>query len=419
MGTSSDEASSSSDDAYKAWKEAYDKAYNDPAMKAAYEKIKNTVHENPTGYDGPDMYTPIKHTLGVKEKPKLSEEDLQKLFGEYTPPGYYDPNSKHNIAIRRYKWKPPPRDPNKPWKPLPYYPTGNLNKWHYLERQWKRAAWKNFPDKFPTIEMRDRVAECLKPILVPNLKKAMKVFKEQGGFKKLAANTLMTNAMRDRRLRYDIHIANSMGFTGKWDAAKLLKAWDAYISFNGWDPAQVTLRVQEKTDAELPSCEAAFVHVKDNEAMPKSEVIKVWAYLTPTRTYLAGRYQFGHFDGTSIFNFVKGLVHVYFGGAPYKNVQGGAKLPAKADPIVTLDDHVATQKFGLLAALFAGFKESVVAAFMKANAAKLPPPLRGLPPQHARCASFDKATTATWVKNPKSQRAAPFEWMVRCSAPRR
>ena len=152
----------------------------------------------------------------------------------------------------------------------------------------------------------------------------------------------------------------------------------------------MTLTVVPKSDAELPSAEAAFVHVKDNESMPKSEVIKVWAYLTPTKTYLAGRYQFGHFDGTSIFNFVKGLVHVYFGGEPYKNVQGGAMLPAKAEPIVTLDERWRRKSSACSP------RSSRLGIHRRrlheGHPSKLPPPLRGLPPQHARCAPSTPST---------------------------
>ena len=42
-------------------------------------------------------------------------------------------------------------------------------------------------------KLRDKVAAQLKPILIPNLKKAIKVFRELGGVKTLAKHTLMSS----------------------------------------------------------------------------------------------------------------------------------------------------------------------------------------------------------------------------------
>jgi hypothetical protein len=331
----------------------------------------------------------------------------------------------HELALLRYAWKPDgvrTIDDGRPWKPLKYYPTGNKSKWSAIEWKWNTwwslwndfvpAPWHGNPgNPFPTIEMRDRVALELPAILMPNIKKVFRTYRKQGGFKAKAHWTLMANETKDWRVKRNVHIAEAMGIGQRFDQAKLQQAWSEYIRVNGWDKAKVSLEFVSVTDAQMPGAQEAFVHVKEKETMDREQLLKMWVYLTPTKTYLAGLFQFGHFDGTSIFNFIKGLVHVYFGGEVYKNRSHGDA------PLVTVDNDLCKKRFGFLFALWVAYKESIATALIKVvetmGSPGFSPALTAIPPQAARCRSYTPIETKAWLSGVKASKGRPFEWMVR------
>lgn len=282
-----------------------------------------------------------------------------------------------------------------------------------LETKWIRMS-EHMKLQLP-VDVRDEVSEALKTTLKARLGGALKAYREQGGLSGAARYGLNPPFLQNflvQKMR--MHIANAMGFATPWDAARLQSSWEAYTEANGWSSSSVALEVVHlPTDEELPSTAAAFVKVKDELTLATDRLLHVWCFITPTRTYLAGRFQFGQLDGTSIFNFLKGLVETYFTSIPPQT-----RSTSGATDAIEFDAQVGKQKFGLLHALLTAYEEALTNAYFQATGT----PMKWSDAKNEQvvaCVTFDSGTSAGWrgsfSQGSKGDSAPPrsaFGWML-------
>jgi hypothetical protein len=201
---------------------------------------------------------------------------------------------------------------------------------------------------------------ALTKVLWKNMSTVFRVYLKQGGVAALVQHKMQPDATAAFMNNVGAHICAVLNVQGTWDVGVLQHAFEDYLKVNHFDAALVKLEVEEVHRSPmhihcltLPAPSGALARptrcpstrhtswwshsppwtqigeevtahdcflrllamADDPTTRPaKDSPAAVYVFRKEGRTFVCGTFKFALFDGTSIFNFLKGLCEAYFTG---------------------------------------------------------------------------------------------------------
>lgn len=252
-------------------------------------------------------------------------------------------------------------------------------------------------------------SSSLAKVLWKNMSTVFRVYLKQGGVAALVQHTMQPDATAAFMNNVGAHICAVLNVQSKWDVGVLEQAFADYLKVNHFDAALVKLEVEEiGEEVTAHDCFLRLLAMADDPTTRpgKDSPATVYVFRKEGRTFVGGTFKFALFDGTSIFNFLKGLCEAYFTGkAPHNR-------PLPDDPKLALSvSSEATSRFGLLFAVYVGICE----AFITARDIAIHGMFKPVPPekQFVDTVHVDADTTSRWISRLRTSAQKPFEWLLR------
>jgi hypothetical protein len=158
-----------------------------------------------------------------------------------------------------------------------------------------------------------------------------------------------------------LSVQNCVEIPKQLDLEKAKKAYHAFIKRNNFIEGKHCILERFDIDDTVTKRQ---IYRKWNKSMKRPAThFHTWVLSAPTRTFICGCTDFGIYDGTSAFNFIKGFVQTYYDGddkAPFIRPQkNNTELDLTLDANTLLPDgQTMGSKLGCCSGLRVAFKTS-------------------------------------------------------------